>query len=153
VFNDLGRKVVDHYILLAPNDIDSPVAAVMVTELPASVDTPQKALVAAVAGERGNAQGTLARPTLERISTRWGEGLDLFVPNRIGSECFPAARYRLTSSPEMTPTIGLSRFVTIPGRLIQFALVLKVPPAMTDEEQKAYARKTMDDFSAGLREL
>jgi hypothetical protein len=57
VFDDRGRKVVDHYILLSLSDLDDPLAAVMVTELPPSFDTSQKALEAAIAGERSNLQG------------------------------------------------------------------------------------------------
>lgn len=150
-FDDRGRNVVDHYVLLARNDFDDPVAAVMVTELPPSVDTPQQALGAAMAGERGNLQGTLAQPTLERISTSWGEGLDIFVPNRIGSPCFPAARFKLTADSETKPTISLSRFITMPGRLIQFALILPVTPGTALEAQKANARRVMEIYAAGLR--
>ncbi|APW42155.1 hypothetical protein [Rhodoferax saidenbachensis] len=150
-FDDRGRKVVDHYVLLSRNDLDDPVAAVMVTELPSSVDTPQKALGAAVAGERDNLRGTSAQPTLERISTSWGEGLDIFVPNRIGSPCFPAARFKLTADSETKPTISLSRFVTLPGRLIQFALILPVTPGTPLEAQKANARRIMEIYAAGLR--
>lgn len=153
VFDDRARKVVDHYILLSRNDLDDPVAAVMVTELPPSFDTPQKALAAAVTGERGNVEGSGAQATFERISTPWGEGLDIFVPNRAGSPCFPSARYRLSSPPDAGPTIGLSRFITMPGRLIQFALVLNAPHGMSAEEQKSHARQVMDVFAAGLRKL
>jgi hypothetical protein len=150
-FDDRGRKVVDHYVLLSRNDLDDPLAAVMVTELPASFDTSQKALGAAVAGERDNLQGTSAQPTLERISTPWGDGLDIFVPNRIGSPCFPAARFKLTPDSETKPTIGLSRFVTVPGRLIQFAIILPVTPGTPLEMQKANARRVMDVYATGLR--
>jgi hypothetical protein len=150
-FDDLGRKVVDHYVLLSRSDLDDPLAAVMVTELPASFDTSQKALDAAVAGERGNLQGTSAQPTFERISTPWGDSLDIFVPNRIGSPCFPAARFKLTADSETKPTIGLSRFVTVPGRLIQFAIVLPVTPGTPLEVQKANARRVMDVYATGLR--
>lgn len=150
-FDDSGRKVLDHYVLLSRNDLDDPMAALMVTELPPSFDTPQKALGAAVAGERDNLRGTSAQPTLERISTPWGEGLDIFVPNRIGSPCFPAARFKLTADSETKPTISLSRFVTVPGRLIQFAFVLPVTPGTPLETQKANARRVMEIYAAGLR--
>jgi hypothetical protein len=153
VFDDRGRKVTDHYVLLARNDLDAPVAALLVTELPSSIDTVQKALGAAIAGERDNVEGTTARAVMERVATPWGEGLDVFVPNRIGSPCFPTARYKLSPTPEENPTIGLSRFVVMPGRLVQFAFWLAVPPAMSQEEQKAYARKAMDAFAVGLRPL
>ncbi|PUE54343.1 hypothetical protein [Limnohabitans parvus] len=149
-FDDRGRKVVDHYVLLLPNDLDDPVAALMVTELPLSVDTPQKALGAAIAGERDNLRGTSAQPILERVNTPWGEGFDIFVPNRIGSPCFPAARFKLTANSDKTPTMGLSRFVTTPGRLIQFALVLPVTPGTPLETQKANARRVMETYAAGL---
>lgn len=148
-FDDRGRKVVDHYVLLSVSDLVDPSAAVMVTELPPSFDTAQKALGAAVAAERSNMQGTAARPTFERIATAWGEGLDLFVPNRIGSPCFPAARYRLAT--EGKPTIGLSRFISVPGRLIQFAVSVEVAPESSIEMQMAHARRVMDVFASGLR--
>ncbi len=150
-FDDRGRKVVDHYVLLSRSDLDDPFAAVMVTELPSSFDTPQKAFAAALAGERSNLQGSQAQPTLERVNTPWGEGLDIYVPNRIGSPCFPAARFKLTADSETKPTIGLSRFVTVPGRLIQFAIILPVTPGAPLEAQKANARRVMDVYAAGLR--
>ena len=150
-FDDRGRKVVDHYVLLSRSDLDDPLAAVMVTELPASFDTSQKALAAAVAGERDNLQGSSAQPTLERINTPWGDGLDIYVPNRIGSPCFPAARFKLTADSETKPTIGLSRFITVPGRLIQFAIILPVTAGTPLEAQKANARRVMDVFAAGLK--
>ena len=153
VFDDRGRNVIDHYVLLARDDLDAPVAALLVTELPSSVDTVQKALGAAIAGERSNVEGTTARPVVERVATPWGDGLDVFVPNRIGSPCFPTARYKLSPTPIENPTIGLSRFVVMPGRLVQFAFWLTVPSAMPEEEQKAYARKAMDAFAVGLRPL
>lgn len=149
VFGDKARGVVDHYVLFSSNDVDDPTAAVMVTELPGYVDTPQKALRAAVASERGYVQGTAARPILERVSTAWGEGLDLFVPNRVGSPCFPAARYRLAS--DAKPTIGLSRFITTPGLPIQFVVSVSVPPEMPAEAPMDHARRVMDTFIAGLR--
>jgi len=151
VLNDRGRKVVDHYILMSENELNNPSAAVMVTELPPAFDSPERALRAAVAGEQANLEGTVARPTLERISTVWGQGLDLFVPGRTGSPCFPAARYQLTPSPDEKPAIGLSRFVTVPGRLIQFALLLNVAPGTPIDEQKANVRRVMDLFASGLR--
>lgn len=149
VFNDRGRQVVDHYILLSLSDLGDPVAAVMVTELPPSFDTPQKALEAAVAVERGNLQGTAAKPTLERIATAWGEGLDLFVPNRIGSPCFPSARYRLASDTQ--PTMGLSRFFTSPGHLIQLAVLVKFPIGTSVDMQMSDTRRVMDVFALGLK--
>ena len=152
-FDDRSRGVIDHYVLLARDDIESPVAALLVTELPSSIDTVQKALNAAIAGERHNVEGTTAQTVVERVATPWGEGLDVFVPNRIGSPCFPTARYKLSPTPEETPTIGMSRFVVMPGRLVQFAFWLAVPSAKSQEEQKAYARKAMDAFAAGLRPL
>lgn len=151
VFNDRSRNVIDHYVLLARDDLDAPMAALLVTELPSAIDTVQKALGAALVGERGNAEGTTARPVVEQVTTPWGDGLDVFVPNRIGSPCFPTARYKLSPTPEENPTIGLSRFVVMPGRLVQFAFWLAVPPAMPQEDRKAYARKAMDAFAAGLR--
>lgn len=150
-FDDRSRKVVDHYVLLSRSDLDDPLAALMVTELPASVDTPQKALGAALAGERANLQGSGAQPSVERIDTPWGDGLDIYIPNRIGSPCYPAARFKLTAESETKPTIGLSRFVTVPGRLIQFAIILSVTPGTPIETQKSNARRVMDVYAAGLR--
>jgi hypothetical protein len=149
VFSDRGRQVVDHYVLLSLSDLGDPVAAVMVTELPPSFDTPQKALETAVAMERGNLQGTAARATVERIATVWGEGLDLFVPNRISSPCFPSARYRLASDAQ--PTMGLSRFFTSPGRLIQLAVLVKFPIGTSVDMQMSDARRVMDVFASGLK--
>lgn len=148
-FDDRGRKVVDHYVLFSVNDLEDPIAAVMVTELPPSVDTPRLTFRAAAAAENGNLQGTAARPKFERVDTAWGQGFDLFLPNRVGSPCFPAARYRL--APEGQQTMGLSRFITMPGRLIQFAVSVKFPEETTIDMQMAHARRVMDIFASGLK--
>lgn len=142
---DRARRVIDHYIFLSANDLADPVAAVVITELGAKFDTTEKVLAAAHKLESRLAERFGASPTFERISGPYGTAIEMIVPDRISSACFPTSDFHLASEtdPKM---IGISRFVFLRTKLIEFSLVLKVPNEAKSNGERAYAKKVMDDF-------
>lgn len=150
VLDDRSRGVVDHYILLAKDFIDAPFAAIAITELPPQLDTASKAFGAAVEMERRMAAPAGVEPTFQRIAGPFGEGLETITPGRISSQCFPTANWRLAEGGAKDSTLGISRFVLIDNKLVEFTLILKVGPQRSSSDQAAYARKIMDRFWLAL---
>ncbi len=146
---DRSRGVTDNYILLAEHDLSPPMGAVVVTELPADFDT-EKALSAVNVLEQQLMTGSGAAPAFERIRGPYGEAIELMVPNRVGTHCFPTSKFQLAPADASERTIGISRFVFTGGRLVEFALIVRVSPTMAAEEQTALARKLMDLYWLGL---
>jgi hypothetical protein len=146
---DRSRGVTDNYILLTEQDLSPPIAAVVVTELPGDFNT-EKTLSAVNVLERQLMTGSGASPAFERIRGPYGEAVELTVPNRVGTECFPTSKIQLVPAGASERTIGISRFVFTDGRLVEFALIVRVSPAMTREEQTALAREIMDLYWLGL---
>jgi hypothetical protein len=137
---------------LAEQDLAPPVGAVVITELPPDFNT-EKAFVAVNTLERQLSVGAGVVLTFEKITGPYGEAIEMLVPNRIGTHCFPTSRFQLAQSEGSSKTVGISRFVFTKGRLVEFALILRVSPEMKPEEQKAYARKIMERYWSGLASI
>ena len=146
---DRSRGVTDNYILLAEQDLAPPVGAVVITELPPDFNT-EKAFAAVNTLERQLSTGSGAALTFERVTGPYGEAIELFVPNRIGTHCFPTSRFQFAKSDGTPKTVGISRFVFIKGRLVEFALILRISSEMNPEEQKAYAKRVMERYWVGF---
>jgi hypothetical protein len=144
---DKSRGVVDNYILLADGDLSPPVAAVVITELPADFDT-DKAFAAVDVLERQLNNG---KPlSFEKIYGPYGEAVEFQLPNRGGTHCFPTARFQFIPADLNLESIGISRFIFKQGYLVEFALIVRIAPEMTLAERKVYAKKIMDGYWAGL---
>src|SRR5262249_13543090 len=130
-------------------DLAPPIGAVVVTELPGDFDT-EKALSAVNTLERQLMMGSGATPAFERIRGPYGDAIELTVPNRVGTHCFPTSKFQLAPADTSERTVGISRFVFTGGRLVEFALIVRVSPTATPDEQTAVARKIMDIYWVGL---
>lgn len=152
-FGDRSRGVVDHYVLIAPQDLAEPAAAVVLTEVPPNLDTAQKILAAAESMQRGMAQRARIAPQVRRLQGPHGEAVEVIVEHRIGSSCFPTSEFKLAPPTPQGRTLAISRFVAMKGTLVEFALVQKVPAERNSEEAAAEARRVMDGFWVGLQAL
>lgn len=125
--DDRSRGVVDHYLLLAEDDLSPPVAAIVITELPAKLAAnPRSALLSAVSQQVINAETLMAVPVtfshLHGTSTT-GPAIEMLVPGRTGSPCFPTTRFRLFEEGQ-APTIGISLFVPDGRYLVEYSLIV-----------------------------
>ncbi|GAB2504012.1 hypothetical protein [Lysobacter humi (ex Lee et al. 2017)] len=150
--DDRSRGVTDHYLLLAEDDLGPPFAAVVVTELPEDVDTRERAFDAARTLQQGLAR-TLPGfvPDLREVDGPHGPGLEMLVPGRIGTHCFPTSEF--ASAPAGVETLGITRFAMIRGRLVEFSVIVRVAPDASPEQRATLARAVMDDFWASLAPL
>ena len=86
------------------------------------------------------------------MSGPYGEAIEMQVPGRIGSHCFPTARFQLGDSPiSRKASLGISRFIFTEGELVEFALVLNAPLGVSEAEGKAVSERVMDGFWLGLK--
>lgn len=150
VLHDRSRGVVDHYVLFAKGFLDTPSAAIAITELPRQLNTTSKVFRTVVQMERKMAAPAGLEPTFQRVAGPFGEALETITPGRIGSHCFPTSAWQLAEGAAKDSTLGINRFTLIDGKLVEFALILKVGPQLPFSKQAAYARKIMDGFWLAL---
>lgn len=144
---DKSRGVVDNYILLADGDLNPPIAAIVITELPADFDT-SKAFSAVNVLEGQLSRGKAL--SFEKLNGPYGEAIEFQLPNRVGTHCFPTAGFKFIPTGLNFESIGISRFIFKQGYLVEFALIVRMAPEMSLVERKTYAKKIMDDYWVGL---
>lgn len=150
--DDRSRGVVDHYLLLAKGDLNVPFAAIVVTELPADILTREAAFDAARTVEAGLARRMPEfTPAFHEIDGPHGPALEMIVPGRNSTHCFPTSEF--VASPAGVDTIGITRFAYLDGRLVEFAIILEVDPEETAAAREAFARSVMDGFWTSLSPL
>ena len=109
-FDDRSRGVVDHYVLLAPDDLSPPMAAIVISELtPDLQNDPRYTLRSVAAQQLGNARDFVHHPVMfsHLMGERSGPGLEMLVPGRRGSFCFPTARFVIDLE-DPAQTVGIS---------------------------------------------
>jgi hypothetical protein len=148
--NDHSRGVTDHYLLLANQDLEAPFAAIVITELPKGMETRESAFQAARTLQEGLARPVGLSVSLQEIDGPYGKSLEMLVPNRVGTHCYPTSGLATVPPGAAVETIGISRFAFDKNRLIEFSLILKVEPQMPLEKRKAFARAVMDGFWRSL---
>ncbi|MGB3067302.1 MAG: hypothetical protein WBC18_02100 [Ottowia sp.] len=89
-------------------------------------------------------------PSFQLVPGPFGQALETINPGRIGSQCFPTADWHLAEGGAKDSTLGISRFVLIGNKLVEFALILKVGPQRSVDEQVAYARQIMNGYWLAL---
>jgi hypothetical protein len=148
-FDDASRGVTDNYVVFASTDVAPPVAALVVTDLPKNVDSREKAFDLVMGAERRLAAGSGTFPIFDRVDGPYGEALEMRVPGRVTSACFPTVAFQAGRAGAETP-FGISRFAWVSGHLVEFALAVRMSGAMTLEDQETHAKAAMDDFWGGL---
>ncbi|WP_457278918.1 hypothetical protein [Polaromonas sp. P5_D5] len=149
--NDKSRGVTDHYVLLSPGDLAPPIAAIVVTELPSNMRSNASGLRAAADLQVKSSRG--APFSFSRLTGPFGESIELLVPNRIGSHCFPTADFQVSPDASVLNTLGISRFSVIGDKLVEFALIMRIPSGTSKEKAIADARKLMDSYWTSLSTL
>lgn len=126
---DTGRGIVDHYVLLASDDLASPAAAVVVSELPKGMQNHKAAFGAVVQMQEGYAQKAAAKLAVNQRAGIYGLMLEIMVADRCSSPMFPTSNYSVNQSPEDgLDTIGISRFSLVDGErlLVEWSLIVPV---------------------------
>ena len=150
---DQSRGVIDHYLLLSDRDLEPPFAAVVITELPANLQSPEEAFKAVHILESQLSTQAGVPVNLEPIDSPFGEALEMLVRNRVGTYCFPTSDFQLLPPDAGVSTMGISRFAMIENRLVEFSLIVTVPERAADADAKRIAREIMDTFWQELRTL
>lgn len=148
--NDQARGVVDHYLLISRGDLTDPVAAIVVTKLPAYLRGRANAFTTAREVETGLATAAGVAPVWTEISGPYGEALEMLVTNRLSSPCYPTSTFQIARSGSAQHTLGISRFALINDDLVEFSLILDVQ-GMSATAAEAYARRIMDGFWLGIK--
>ena len=151
--DDRSRGVVDHYFLMSDADLEPPFAAIVITELPDEVIRGHKAFEAV-----RMLQGTLAReaglqPALREIIGPHGPALEMLVRDRVATDCFPTSEFQLVPPSEGIHSIGISRFVVVDERLVEFSAILGLKDRESMEQAERRARAFMDGFWLALEKL
>ncbi len=151
--NDRSRRVVDHYFLLAEEDLAPPLAAIVVTELPEEVIRDHKAFEAVRILQSQLARAAGFEPELTPVSGPHGDALEMIVPDRGGTDCFPTSEFQRLPEDSKVHTTGISRFVVIDDRLVEFAVIMRNEPDEAAVEATRRARDLMDRFWLALERL
>ncbi len=142
---DKSRGVIDHYVYFSKGATDIQHAALVFTELPEgtkrksafrSMEITQNAL--------SSKSGAIVK--LKALDGPHGESLELIVPNRIGSICYPTSTYSFSENSKGISTIGISRFSFIKNIIIEFAIIVEIPNDINDAEAVSYAQRLMNGF-------
>ncbi|MGY1458156.1 MULTISPECIES: hypothetical protein [unclassified Luteimonas] len=143
--NDTSRGVNDHYILMQRDGL-TPDAAVVITELPEDSRSRERAFDSVRIMQGRNAERAGFALELTEVQGPFGEGLEMIIPRRAGSNCFPTAHY-IFNEPDGGPaTLGISRFAKDGDRLLEFTVIVYVPEGVDEEGANAHARAIMDGF-------
>ncbi len=155
VTDDRSRGVVDHYVLLSPGDFGSPVAAVVMTELPETYleARPRDILLSTITAQSANAQSIPHYPVTFFQDFDGPEPvLEMVVPGRTGTPCFPTAHMAPVESADAWTT-GISRF-TVEGRyLIEISLIVPLPEPGGDTigQARAHMKRFTDALSRPVK--
>lgn len=150
--NDQTRGVVDHYVLISQGDLTAPVAAIVVTKLPAYLRSRGNAFATVRDVETGLATTAGVTPIWEEIAGPYGDALEMLVPDRVGSPCYPTSTFMINRPGPALHTLGISRFALINDDLVEFSLILEVQ-GMSAAEAEAYGRRIMDGFWLGIKPI
>lgn len=152
LLNDRARGVSDHYIMLANGHTSPITAAVVVTELPADVAGVEQGLAAAMHMAKGHGAQHGMSPVFRSLQGPWGPAIEMQVPGRVGSACFPTSGFIMNPSGGL-PTLGLTRFAVDGTRLLEFSLIVPAEAGASPARHVADAQARMDDFWTALGAL
>lgn len=146
VEGDRSRRFTDHSILFAP-DLDAPsIAAVIVTELPEPLQagSPVGTLLSMMSLQLDSARSVPGLPvTFVHLPEYPVAGLEMLVPGRAPSPCFPTTRFNVHE--DLLTTMGISQFVVDGRYLIEVSLIVPQAPG-SGQVTPQQARVEMDRF-------
>lgn len=151
VMNTTSRQVKEHYLLLSGHEWDTPAAVIVITELPSEIKTEAETFEVVEYLTKGSAKPAGVNPFFHKMTGPHGNAIEVIAPGRISSHCFPTSDWKLAEGSAKDSTFGISRFIVKDRHLIEYAMILKVGPQQSIEEQAAYARKIMDRFWLSLQ--
>lgn len=150
VEGDRSRRFIDHSILFA-RDLDAPpIAAVVVTELPEPLQTgsPSGTLVAMMSLQLESARSVPGLPvTFVHLSENPVAGLEMLVPGRAPSACFPTSRFN--AQEDLLTTMGISQFVVDGQYLLEVSLIVPQAPG-SSQATPAQARAEIGRFAQAM---
>ena len=141
LWSDDSRGLQDHYILLSAGAQEPTYGAVVVTEVPASYTNPDKLFPVIRKMQNENAGGSV-EDFATVIETPTGPVMEILVPRRTSSECFPTAPYVSGGAGKLT----ISRYMLSGDKMVELSLVVDVDPEAEPEEKMMMAREAMDAF-------
>lgn len=153
VHGDRSRGVVEHYILLARDDLNPPVAAVVVTELPEGLEGKDlSTLLATASGQVSNARTLAGLPvTFTHVYGPTGPAIEMLVPGRVGSTCYPTSHFTLVED-DLTTTLGISLFTIDGPYLVEYSLIVPTTGGMPSDSI-TFAREELRKLVASLARL
>ncbi len=150
---DHSRGVLDQVVVLAPGDASAAQAALVVTDLPRELDSPDRLFDTVEKLQRKLARPASMFPTFSRVDGPYGEALEMVVPGRTADGCFPTAYFVAAKGFGGQASVEISRFARVGGRMVEFALLVPVPATMALGDQQERAKEAMDAFWGGLTGL
>ncbi|MBS7458658.1 hypothetical protein [Coralloluteibacterium stylophorae] len=148
--DDRSRGLSDHYLLLSEEEFGVPYGAIVVSPMPEGMRSREHALAAAQAYERGIDKAQAPGVRFAAVAGPYGDAVEMLVPDRVGSNCFPTSAFVTAPSADGLRTFGISRFAFHDGDLLEFSLVVELPADLTEGEQVERARALMDGFWQAL---
>ncbi|KAB8181818.1 hypothetical protein FKV24_011455 [Lysobacter maris] len=144
--HDGSRGVDDSYALFSRDGSGPIEAAYVITRLPEDLRDNELALRQVVAIQQGNTGD--GKASFIEADTPFGRGLEMVVGGRVGSTCYPTARFLYATAE--APSIGISRFVVRNDDLIEYSLVMSWPDGVGQGAIIEQAQRRMDGFQRGL---
>lgn len=122
--DDAGRGALDPYVFFDSDDLATPCAATVLSELPANMRNHEVAFGAVIDMQSGYAREAGIELDLTQGDSFYGPVIQLVVPNRKGSKMFPTYNYQAGPASGRDDTMGISRFALVQGFLVEWSLIV-----------------------------
>jgi hypothetical protein len=144
----------EEYLSFSDQPLAPPYAAIVRTELPASLHGDAAAIHSAILRKVEQMVRDIRRDQLavRDVSGAWGPLVEVLVYDRVGTPCFPTSRIRQIP-PGMgggAHTVGVSRYLPRKDVVIEMALIVRIPPDLPTTRHGEYARARMDEFMGSI---
>jgi Tetratricopeptide repeat len=149
---DLTRGVRDDYLSFSDGPLSPVYAAVVRTEMPASMHGKPDAIHAALLGQIDGASSSVppGDMVVRDLEGPWGPLVEVLVANRAGTLCFPTSQYHLLPADAPAATVGVSRYLIRGDVLIEVALIVRIPPDVPKARRGEYARERMNELMGSI---
>jgi hypothetical protein len=149
---DLTRGVRDDYLSFSDGPSGPVYAAVVRTEMPASMRGKPDAIHAALLSQIDGASNDVppGEMVVRELEGPWGPLVEVLVANRAGTPCYPTSEYRLLPPDAPAATVGVSRYLVRDDVLIEIALIVRIPPNVPKPRQGEYARERVNELMGSI---